>query len=66
MNSEVKPLRILVLTRSTHFHQNGIFENHVKTLYEGLEKKGHFITILTTAHPSGIKVIKDKRIKWIF
>ena len=39
MNSEVKPLRILVLTRSTHFHQNGIFENHVKTLYEGLEKK---------------------------
>lgn len=47
-------MNILAVSRTSHFHGIGGFEDHIRTLYSGLVAKGHRVTLLTTGHPEGL------------
>ncbi len=47
-------MKILMLSRIMPAHQNGGMQLHTQQLSEGLVKKGHEVTIWTTAHPDKI------------
>ncbi len=59
-------MNILVLTRTTSFHYRGGFEDHIDTLYEGLAKCGHKITVITTRHPDGIASTERNGVEFRF
>lgn len=48
-------MRICTLARSILSHAKGGIEDHILTLSQGVVKKGHDVTIITTQHPQGIE-----------
>ena len=46
-------MNICLLTRTTLRHSMGGMEQHIRMLSEGLARKGHRVTLITTAHPDG-------------
>lgn len=45
-------MRILMLSRVMTAHMNGGMQYHTQVLAEGLVKRGHEVTVWTTAHPN--------------
>ncbi len=52
-------MHILVMTRSTLHHGFGGFQRQCMDLCEGFVKRGHEVTVLTTAHPDGVKTVEE-------
>ncbi|NMX21366.1 hypothetical protein C5S30_02790 [ANME-1 cluster archaeon GoMg4] len=48
-------MNICIFAKGLPVHITGGMEIHVKELVEGLIKRGHKVTIITTKHPEGIK-----------
>lgn len=48
-------MKICILTTSTTAHQMGGTEVHAETIARGLAARGHEVTVITTAHPKGVR-----------
>lgn len=58
-----KKMNICMFAKGLPIHYTGGMENHVQNLINGLAAKGHEVTVITTKHPSGLKVEKRPKLK---
>lgn len=56
-------MNICVIAKSLPTHVIGGMEIHVQELVEGILKKGHRVTVITTKHPKGIDKEEKKNLK---
>lgn len=62
-----RSLAIHVFTRITVDHGvGGGMEQHLQQLAEGLAERGHTITVVTTAHPAGLREIGRDGVRFLF
>jgi len=55
-------MNICMFAKGLPVHITGGMELHVKMLVDGLVKRGHKVTIITTKHPEGIKTEDDEMV----
>jgi len=48
-------MKICMFAKGLPVHITGGMEIHVQELVEGLIKRGHKVTVITTKHPKGIE-----------
>jgi glycosyltransferase involved in cell wall biosynthesis len=56
-------MKICIFAKGLPVHIIGGLELHTQDLINGLTKRGHHVTVITTKHPSGIKMEKLGNIK---
>ena len=56
-------MNICMFAKGLPVHVQGGMEMHVEDLINGLVKRGHRVTVITTKHPRGIKREGDKNLK---
>jgi glycosyltransferase involved in cell wall biosynthesis len=56
-------MKICIFAKGLPVHIIGGLELHTRDLAEGLAKRGHDVTIITTRHPNGIKMECKKNLK---
>jgi len=56
-------MNICMFAKGLPVHVQGGMEMHVEDLINGLVKRGHRVTVITTKHPRGIKREEDKNLK---
>lgn len=60
-------MRVCILTKVTLAHSMGGMQVHCHLLARGLARRGHMITIVTTAHPNGVEEeASGERIRTIY